>query len=104
MSQGLIDAVTESVQTADSPESSTFDVDSSVFDGFEARLENLWWKESNEGVLLVGNTRTDPDHLMSIELVGGELEVSQVADPETVDWRGASVLSRPEDAVTPQYD
>lgn len=99
-----MDAVTDSVQAPDTgADDGAFDVDAGVFDGFDARLENLFWKESDDGVLMVGNGRSNPEKIVSIALLGGELTVED-EDPETVDWRQMDFISRPESSATPQYD
>ena len=103
MSEALIEAVTASAQNPGDSDTGAFDVDAGVFDGFEARLENLHWRENDDGVLMAGNARMDPGHVVSIEVVGGELEVTE-EDPSDVPWRDMRRISSPERATSPQFD
>lgn len=105
MSQALIDAVQDGVENGGDGASGdgTFDISADVFEGFDARLENLHWREDDEGALLVGNSRSEPDTLVRVVLLGTDLSAERVA-VDDVDWDGAREISRPESRTTPQYD
>jgi len=76
-----------------------------IFDEFDRRLEELHWKETDGGVLLVGNDRQSPERIAAFALTANGLsaEFTELSDQE---WRQAATISRPEWATetNPQYD
>jgi hypothetical protein len=101
-SKALMDAVAQT-QTDNGDADPRFDVSGDVFDEFDARLEELHWRENTDGVLLVGDDARRPDTVVSIRLVGTTLDVT-VEDPADIQWRRATVVSDPGRANTPQFD
>lgn len=102
-SKALIDAVAQSQSSGRDDSDSRLDVSSDVFEAFDARLEDLHWRENSDGALLVADADRRPETVISIRLQGTTLEAEQ-EDPETVDWRRARTLSAPGTDTSPQFD
>jgi len=73
-----------------------------VFEQFDARLEDLFWREGPDGALYVAEDRTRPPFAMRVAVEGTELTVEVVDEPTF--GRDYQLISRPESNVNPQYD
>lgn len=94
----IIESV-ESVYTGES-EDSIFDIDVGAFDDFDARFEDLIWREMSNGTLLVAE-RQRPNVVVSFNVDGMNIAVEKQS-PEDVDWNGARTISGV--SSSPQFD
>jgi hypothetical protein len=76
-----------------------------AFDKFDARLEELFWKEDEEGILYAGESRNEPDTIVSFRLESEGIEAEEV-DVTAAEWRGLSLVALPESQQqsSPQFD
>lgn len=102
-SKALIDAVAQQTNNPGNDGDSRFDVSGDVFEQFDARLEDLFWREASDGTLLVAGADRRPETVVSIRIDGLDL-IAENEDPATVDWQRASTVSAPGAATNPQFD
>lgn len=77
-------------------------IDSEVWDEFSARLDEMHWRETDDGVLLAAESTT-PDIVAVFKLTRGGME-GKLDDPEKVNWREAEPVARPTTESNPQFD
>lgn len=78
-----------------------------AFSVFDVRPERLVWKETEDGILYVGNDDLTPDSVVRIELNPTSPQHFDilVLDEEPEEWTNWRVLSEPASAIAePQYD
>lgn len=87
----------------DQAEKGEFDDFDEVMGELGGRPEDLYWKESEDGSLLVGDDDITPSTVGRVMLEDGELSAEPVELSE-VQW-GRPFISAPESGVTdPQFD
>lgn len=90
-------------------------VDEAVWDAFEQadlerdadRIENLTWKENQEGILLAGDDRNIPETVVAFERVGASIEATVLDEedrPTSQEWARFRTHSQPETNTSPQFD
>lgn len=81
------------------------DVSGDVWDAFDERLDELTWKEDNDGVLLAGDDPRRPSVVAEFRLAGGSVEASlREKDTSPQMWRRYRTLSEPKTSTNPQFD
>lgn len=78
-----------------------------AFGVFDVRPERLVWKETEDGILYVGDSARNPESVVRIELnpTNPQHFDTLVLDEEPDSWNDWTVLSEPGSAVAePQYD
>ncbi|RLM68560.1 hypothetical protein [Halorubrum sp. Atlit-26R] len=102
MSQALMEAVVESATEDGSESASPYSVDTGVFERFDARLEDLYWREGPDGALYASEEEQRPSFAVRIEVEGTELSAETVKRPRF--GRSYRIISGPETNTSPQFD
>ena len=80
-------------------ETGEFDEFTSIMERLDARPNELFWKESSDGVLFVGDDLRSPSICARIALTEtGEFEAAEVS-PDEINFNQLDIVSRPESAV-----
>lgn len=99
-----VEALQEMVVEAETHETDSPSDSSGIFDAFEARLEELVWRENRQtGSLFVAESEARPDTIIQISIEAGSLTTSSVSLDET-DWSEFRTVSTPQTASSPQFD
>jgi hypothetical protein len=74
-----------------------------VFEAFDERLEELFWREDDAGVLLVGDDEFNPDTVAEFALTAGRIE-AELVEMSSREWQQNEIVSRPGTVASNQFD
>lgn len=90
-------AMLQTVQ--DQAENGELDELSEFMEEHDTRAQDMWWKETDDGLLYVAPTRLNPDAAMQIQLQNGNVKTATVDEPRDIDWNNLPTTHEPNDGV-----